>query len=185
MGKESVDHDKEPITEMNSEVKETPETVEEVIVDEKEKLKQELQEANDKYLRLFAEFENMRKRHQRERLELIKYAHEEVIINVIGFYEDFERSIIAAKASPAGSDALLKGVEMVFKRIQDLLKTYQVTEIEAQGKPFNHQEHEAMMVEESSDCDDGCVLEVLQKGYKLGDRVVRTAKVKVSKKTES
>lgn len=154
----------------------------EPVIDEKEKLSQELKEAKDKYLRLFAEFDNMRKRHERERLELIKYAHEEVIIEILGFYEDFERSIIAAKASPAGSDVLLKGVEMVFKRIQDLLKDYQVVEIEAVGKKFNHHEHEALMVEESQEHEDGIVLEVFQKGYKLGDRVVRTAKVKVSKK---
>lgn len=151
-------------------------------LEEKEKLLQELGEAKDKYIRLFAEFENMRKRHERERLDLIKYAHEEVIIEMLGFYEDFERTIIAAKTAPSGSDVLLKGVEMVFKRMQELLKNYDVVEIEALGKKFDHRYHEALLVAESEDCEDETVLEVFQKGYKLGERVVRPAKVKVSKK---
>ncbi len=177
---EQEQSNKEEQEQSNKEEQQTD--VKEVVVDEKEKALQELKQAQDKYLRLFAEFDNMRKRHERERLELIKYAHEEVIIEVLGFYEDFERSIIAAKASPSGSDVLLKGVEMVFKRMQELLKNYQVVEIEAMGKKFNHHEHEALMAQESLEHDDGIVLEVFQKGYKLGDRVVRTAKVKVSKK---
>ncbi len=151
-------------------------------MDEKEKLMQEVGEAKDKYIRLFAEFDNMRKRHERERTELIKYAHEEVIIEMLGFYEDFERTIAAAKASSTGSDVLLKGVEMVFKRMQELLKNYDVVEIEALGKKFDHRYHEALLVEESADHEDETVLEVFQKGYKLGERVVRPAKVKVSKK---
>jgi molecular chaperone GrpE len=151
-------------------------------MDEKEKLMQEVGEAKDKYIRLFAEFDNMRKRHERERTELIKYAHEEVIIEMLGFYEDFERTIAAAKTSATGSDVLLKGVEMVFKRMQELLKNYDVVEIEALGKKFDHRYHEALLVEESADHEDETVLEVFQKGYKLGERVVRPAKVKVSKK---
>lgn len=166
----------------DNEVPEEPVT-ENVVVDEKEKLLQELGEAKDKYIRLFAEFDNMRKRHERERTELIKYAHEEVIVEMLGFYEDFERTIIAAKAGAGESDVLLKGVEMVFKRMKELLKNYDVVEIEAVGKKFDHRYHEALLVEESADQEDETVLEVFQKGYKLGERVVRPAKVKVSKKT--
>ena len=142
----------------------------------------ELAEAKDKYIRLFAEFDNMRKRHERERTELIKYAHEEVIIEMLGFYEDFERSVTAARANPAEGAALLKGVEMVLKRMQELLKKYNVVEIDAQGKKFDHTCHEALMAVESEDVDDGTVLEVFQKGYIMDGRVVRTAKVKVSKR---
>jgi molecular chaperone GrpE len=155
----------------------------EASVDPMEKLTQELGEAKDKYIRLFAEFDNMRKRNERERAALIKYAHEEVIIEMLGFFEDFERTIAAAKATPSDNANLLKGVEMVYGRMQQLLKKYDVKEIEAVGKKFDHERHEAMMVAESDECEDGTVLEVFQKGYMLGERVVRTAKVKVSKKS--
>ncbi|MBF0569819.1 MAG: nucleotide exchange factor GrpE [Candidatus Omnitrophica bacterium] len=151
-------------------------------VSEVEKLRQELGEAKDKYIRLFAEFDNMRKRHERERADLIKYAHEEVIIELLGFYEDFERSVVAARANPAEAASLLKGVEMVLKRMQELLKKYDVVEIEAAGKKFDHTCHEALLAVESPEVEDGTVLEVFQKGYIMDGRVVRTAKVKVAKK---
>ncbi len=150
--------------------------------DETDKLKQELGEAKDKYIRLFADFDNMRKRHERERVSLIKYAHEEVIIEMLGFFEDFERTIAAAKVNPSSAPDLLKGIEMVYGRMQQLLKKYDVREIECTGKKFDTEFHEALMVEDAPDQEDGMILEVFQKGYMLGDRVVRTAKVKVSKK---
>ncbi|MBF0331682.1 MAG: nucleotide exchange factor GrpE [Candidatus Omnitrophica bacterium] len=167
--------------EENEEVIAEPEQPQ-VVVDPVEKLTQELGEAKDKYIRLFAEFDNMRKRNERERAALIKYAHEEVIIEMLGFFEDFERTIAAAKAAPSDNANLLKGVEMVYGRMQQLLKKYDVREIDAMGKKFDHERHEALMVAESDECEDGTVLEVFQKGYMLGERVVRTAKVKVSKK---
>ena len=151
-------------------------------LDEVDKLRQELGEAKDKYIRLFAEFDNMRKRNERERAALIKYAHEEVIIELLGFFEDFERTIAAAKSSPSDTANLLKGMEMVYGRMQQLLKKYDVKEIEALGMKFDHNCHEALMTEESPDAEDGMILEVFQKGYLMGDRVVRTAKVKVSRK---
>jgi molecular chaperone GrpE len=145
-----------------------------------DKLRQELGEAKDKHLRLFAEFDNMRKRHERDRLDLIKYAHEEVIVEMLGFFEDFERCLAAAKANPSDGSVLLKGVEMVYGRMKQLLDSYEVREIEAQGRKFDHVYHEALLTQPSDTCEDGTVLEVLQKGYTLGGRVVRTAKVKVS-----
>lgn len=151
-------------------------------VDLADKMKQELGEAKDKYIRLFAEFDNMRKRHERERTALIKYAHEEVIIEMLGFFEDFERTIAAARKSPSDVKELLKGIEMVYGRMQQLLKKYDVREIECEGKKFDPHCHEALIAEDAADQEDGTILEVFQKGYMLGDRVVRTAKVKVSKK---
>ena len=148
---------------------------------ELDKLQQELGEARDKHIRLFAEFENMRKRHERERQQLIKYAHEEVIIEFLGFFEDFERTIEAAKASPNDGTAIVKGVEMVMKRMQELLKKYDVKTIDPLGQKFDHNLHEALMVVESDKEEDGTIVGVFQKGYMLGDRVVKTAKVKVAR----
>ncbi len=145
-------------------------------------LRKDLDEAKDRYIRLFAEFENMRKRHDRERSQIIKYAHEEVIIEMLGFFEDFERVITAARANPSNAPELVKGIDMIYGRMQQLLKKYDVREVEAAGRKFDHNFHEALMVEESAEHEDGVVLEVFQKGFMLGDRVVRTAKVKVSKK---
>jgi molecular chaperone GrpE len=153
-----------------------------VLVDETVVLKEALAEAKDKYIRLFADFENMRKRHERERVQLIKYAHEEVIIEFLGFFEDIERAIQAAKSETVDVKEVARGMDMVYGRMQQLLKKYDVREIEAQGKAFDHHCHEALMVEEKPDGEDGQVLEVFQKGYMMGDRVARTAKVKVSKK---
>lgn len=152
--------------------------------DAMDKIQQELGEARDKYIRLVAEFDNMRKRTQREREELIRYAHEEVIIEFLGFFEDFERTIAAAKTNPVEGASLVKGVEMVMKRMQDLFKKYDVKEIEALGKKFDHNQHEALMVVESDDYDDETVIEVFQKGYMLGNRVVKPAKVKVARRIE-
>ena len=149
-----------------------------------EKLQQELGEARDKYIRLFAEFDNMRKRNERERQELIKYAHEEVIIEFLGFFEDIERSVEAAKASPKDAGSIVKGLEMVLAKMRQLLKDYDVREVEALGKAFDHNCHEALMVSDADDEEDNMVVEVFQKGYTLGDRVVRTAKVRVARKQE-
>ena len=147
-----------------------------------EKLRQELGEAKDKYIRLFAEFDNVRKRNERERQELIKYAHEEVIVELLGFYEDFERCVAAARQKPNDGAALLKGVEMTLKRMQELFRKYDVRPIEALGKRFDHNLHEALMTAESAEHEEDTVIEVFQNGYMLGDRVARPAKVKVSKK---
>jgi molecular chaperone GrpE len=152
---------------------------------EVEKLRQEVGEAKDKYIRLFAEFDNVRKRNERDRAELIKYAHEEVIIEMLGFYEDFERFVEAARKKPDDGAALLKGVEMTLKRMKDLFKKYDVKPIEALGKKFDPHFHEALMTAESEEHDDNTVVEVFQKGYMLGDRVARPAKVKVSRRTEN
>src|SRR5476651_985476 len=85
----------------------------------------------DKYVRLLAEFDNMRKRHERERLELIKYAHEEVIIECLKLYDDLERSLIAFKAKEGTDANLVKGLEMVFNNMKELMTKYDVKPIES------------------------------------------------------
>ena len=138
----------------------------------------------DKYVRALAEFDNMRKRHERERLDLIKYAHEEVIIECLKLYEDLERSLKAFKAKDSTDANLLKGLEMVYKNMHELLARYDVKSIEAKGKPFDHNTQEALMQQETEEFPDGVVIEELEKGYTLGGRVVRTAKVKVAKNSK-
>ena len=139
----------------------------------------------EKYVRLLAEFENMRKRQERERLELIKYAHEEVIIECLKIYDDLERSLAAFKAREGMDPNLVKGLQMVFDNMRELMNRYDVKHIESVGKPFDTNRHEALLQLETKDVPDGHVMEEFQKGYTLAGRVARTAKVKVAKNINS
>ena len=135
----------------------------------------------EKYLRLLAEFDNMRKRHERERMDLIKYAHEEVIVQCLKLYDDLERSLKAFQ-SKEGMDAnLVKGLDMVYNNLKELMTKYEVKPIESVGKPFDPNTQEALLQGEAVEFPDGTVMEELEKGYTLSGRVVRTAKVKVAK----
>jgi molecular chaperone GrpE len=139
----------------------------------------------DQYVRLYAEFENARKRMDRERLEYVRYANEELIVEFLDILDNLERSIESAKAKHEDYEAFVKGVEMVMTHIYDMLKKNGVTPILVEGKMFDPHRHEVLMQEEREDLDDGAVIEEFQKGYCLGEKVVRTAKVKVAKKKES
>jgi molecular chaperone GrpE len=163
-----------------NEVKQAPE-----VKDPVEGLKLALAAEKDKYVRLLAEFENMRKRHERDRQDLIKYAHEEVIIECLKLYDDLERSLNAFKAKEGTDPNLVKGLEMVFNGMRDLMIQYDVKPIESVGKPFDSSMHEPLMQAETTDVPDGQVMEEFQKGYTLGGRVVRTAKVKVAKNNQN
>jgi len=135
----------------------------------------------DKYIRLLAEFDNMRKRHERERSDLIKYAHEEVIIEILKLYDDLERSLAAFKSKEGMDVNLVKGLEMVYNNMKELMVKYEVKPIESKGKPFDPNSQEVLMQQETAEFPDGIVMEELEKGYTLGSKVVRTAKVKVAK----
>ncbi len=138
-------------------------------------------EYKDKYVRLMAEFDNMRKRHDRERIELIKYAHEEVIVECLKLYDDLERSLSAFKSKEGMDVNLVKGLEMVYNNLKELMGRYEVKPIDVKGKPFDPHTQEALMQQETGEFPDGVVMEELEKGYTLGGKVVRTAKVKVAK----
>ena len=135
----------------------------------------------DKYVRLLAEFDNMRKRHERDRMELIKYAHEEVIVECLKLYDDLERSLKAFQAKEGMDANLVKGLGMVYNNMKELMTKYEVKPIESVGKPFDPNAQEVLMQGESADLSDGTVMEEFEKGYTLSGRVVRTAKVKVAK----
>ena len=151
---------------------------------EHQKLVDELAEQKDKYLRLFAEFENVRRRTEREKAEFVKYANQELIIEFLDILDDLERSIEAAKANHEDYTAFLKGIEMVMAHVYDLLRKNDVEPIDSKGKMFDPNCHEALMQEERDDVEEGTVVDEFQKGYKIGERVIRTNKVKVAKKKE-
>ncbi len=150
---------------------------------EYEKLVREAAEYKDKYVRLLAEFDNARKRSERERSDFLKYANEGLITEFLGIMDDLDRVVFAAQTHQQNDQAFLKGVEMVMTRIHELMRKNNVKPIEAVGKPFDPHCHEILM-QEPSDKEEGTVIEELQKGYWLGDRVVRTSKVKVAVKQQ-
>lgn len=154
---------------------------------EYEKLKEQAQKALeywDSILRQQADFENLRKRLEREKQEFQKFAHEDIIADLLGILDDLERSVEAAEMGQENFEAFLKGIEMILAHLFELLKRKGVVPIEAQGKKFDPHEHEALMQTETRNHEDGEVIEELQKGYKIGDRVIRTAKVRVAKRVE-
>lgn len=140
----------------------------------------QVEEFKDKYLRLLAEFENARKRQERERLEFIKYANEGVMTDFLNIVDDLERAVMVAKDKHQDYDSFLKGVELVMNRVAELLEKHGVKEMDPVGKVFDPFAHEILMQEPTDQFDNGAVMELFQKGYKLGDRVIRTAKVKVA-----
>lgn len=167
------------------------ENTEEKIITLKEpeylKLKEEANKAQehwDKLLRLQADFENTRKRLEREKQDFVKFANEGIILELLVILDDLERVVALAETGHEDFAAFLKGIEMILTHLYEMLKEYGVKPIEAQGKLFDPCYHEALMQVESKDAPEHTVIEELQKGYLLNDRVIRTAKVKVSKKQE-
>lgn len=164
--------------EQTKEAKDKPMTIKE---SEYKKIIADAAEYKDKYIRLFAEFDNARKRMERDRIEFIKYANEELLVDFLGVMDNLELSLLSAKQKQ-DQDALIKGIEMVLSQAKDLLKKNGVVPIEAKGKLFDPHAHEVLTQEENDEYEDGTVLEEFQKGYRLGEKVIRTVKVKVSTK---
>lgn len=138
----------------------------------------------DKLLRLQAEFENTRKRLERDKQEFIKFANEGIIAELLNILDDLERTVDLAQSKHQDLATFLKGVEMILAHLYELLKSHGIKPIEAEGKIFDPHFHEALMQAEDQDLPEHTIVEELQKGYLLNDRVIRTSKVKVSKKGE-
>jgi len=149
------------------------------------KLKEEVTKAGEyweRIMRLQADFDNTRKRLEREKQDFVKFANEGMVIELLNILDDLERAVDLAESKHQDLPAFLKGVEMILAHLYEMLKEYGVRPIEAQGKSFDPNLHEALMQVEDKDRPENTVIEELQKGYLLNDRVIRTAKVKVSKK---
>jgi molecular chaperone GrpE len=141
------------------------------------------QENWDKYVRLHADIENTRKRWERERQELVRYANEGLLADLLNVNDDLERTLRLSQEKHEDFEAFMKGVEMILAHLHDLLKKNGITPMEAEGKKFDPNLHEALMTVEKADVPDHTVVEELQKGYMIDNHVLRTAKVKVSHAT--
>ena len=154
--------------------------------EEYQSLQNEIIEVKDKHLRLYAEFDNVRKRVERERQDFVKYSTENVIVDFLEIFDDLTRTVSAVEQEKKeGQSAFFKGLEMVMNRIQDFLKNNGVKPIKALGAQFDPNCHEIMMQEETDKHEDNTVIEVFQQGYCLYEKVVRTAKVKLAKNQAS
>jgi len=143
------------------------------------KLKEELAQANDKYLRLYAEFDNYKRRTTKERVELLQTAGKEVIVSLLTVLDDFER---AAKAMENSTDvnAVKEGVALVQSKLKGILSQKGLKEMETKGTAFDADIHEAITsIPAPTDDLKGKVVDELEKGYYLNDKVVRFAKVVV------
>ena len=144
-----------------------------------ESLRQEKDALQDRLLRTAAEFDNYRKRVERERRDFSEFATADVLAELLPIVDNLERALQA----PAGPDTepLRRGVELIHKQMLDLLRKRGVTAIDAAGADFDPNVHEAVVHEASAGHRDGEVIQELQRGYKLGDRLLRPAMVKVAK----
>ncbi|MDD5347231.1 MAG: nucleotide exchange factor GrpE [Candidatus Omnitrophica bacterium] len=142
----------------------------------------EARENWDKFVRLQADFENTRKRWERDRAEFTRYANEDLLCDILTIVDDLEKSVELSQTKHEDHTAFLKGVEMILAHAHDLLKRNGVTCITAKGKCFDTDCHEALMRVEDDSLPENTVVEEMQKGYQLNGRVIRTAKVSVSHK---
>jgi len=142
-------------------------------------LRQEKDTLQNRLLRTAAEFDNYRKRIDRERRELSEFAAADMLKELLPIVDNLERALQA----PAGSDvdAYRKGVEMIQRQMHDLLRKRGVTAIETVGADFDPNYHQAVTYDVSPDHREGEVIEELQRGYMLGERLLRPAMVKVAK----
>jgi molecular chaperone GrpE len=146
-------------------------------VDEVEALQKERDELVDTLQRVQAEFENFRKRAARDQASLVARAHERLVKELLPVLDDLERAVEAAEAHEEAK--LEEGVALVTRSFADVLRREGLVEVETDGK-FDPHVHEALL-SQPSEAEEGTVIEVIQKGYRLGDRVLRPARVVISR----
>ncbi len=144
------------------------------------KLETEKEELNNQLLRTIAEFQNFRKRSIAERENIRKLATENLVIEILPVLDNFERTLTAIE-SGADMESLKSGVEMVYKQLHSALKSTQLIKIESSNSKFEPELHEAISIVEQEGFEKDQIIEVIQEGYKLGDKIIRPARVKVAK----
>lgn len=165
------------------ETKKTEEIVASLQVEDKtleviEPLQAELEETKDKYLRLYAEFENYRKKVQKDKEELARYSNEKLILELLPIIDNLEMAL----KHTDDKESLIKGVENTHREMLRTLQKFGLRPIESVGKPFDPTYHHAMAQVERDDLEINTVVEELRKGYMYNEKVIRPSFVTVSKK---
>lgn len=143
-----------------------------------EKSEEELNSVKSQLMRLQADFVNFRKRAEKEKQDTISYALEGFICSILPILDNFK---IAMNSEENSEDAFYKGIQLIYKQLQETLDSNGVKSIESLGEEFNPNIHHAVFMEESDEYESGKVTEVLQTGYMLKEKVIRPAMVKVAK----
>ncbi|WIF94809.1 nucleotide exchange factor GrpE [Caminicella sporogenes] len=148
--------------------------------EEIEKYKKEIEEYKNKYLRITADFQNFKRRVEKEKSDLYKYGSEKIIVDILPILDNLERALQSAEDAE-DNKGLRDGIEMVYKQFKDVLQKHGLEEIDCLGKEFDPNCHHAIMQEECEDKQSNSIIEVFQKGYKLNSKVIRPSLVKVAK----
>ena len=164
---EKTKSDKKELSKLKGEVKK--------LTSELEKKTTELEEANDKYLRMIAEYDNYRKRTQKEHDSIYATAYAEALGEILPMADNLERAL-----AYAGSDNFAEGIQKIVNQFADTLARLGIEAFGKRGDPFDPEIHNAVMKTEDETLGESTVAEVLQKGYKKGDRILRHAMVKVA-----
>lgn len=164
---------------VEEEIKQTPPPEEEI-----QQLNQSLKEAQEKYLHVLADSENARKRMQKEREEMTKYAIEGVLVEILHPLDNLEKALQFAESMSDEVRNWAIGFEMLLNQFKQILANHGVEEYHSVGKPFDPHFHEAMEMVETTDYEPGVIVEEFVRGYKMGDRPIRVARVKVAKAPE-
>ncbi len=146
-----------------------------------EELKKALDEANDKYIRLYADFENYKKTSAKNRDDLMKYANEEILNDILTVIDHLEMALEHAPDKEV-PDPLAEGIQLTLKEMMNVLEKHGLVTIEAVGKHFDPSVHHAMSQIETADAEENTVVKEFRKGYILKDRVLRATLVGVAKK---
>jgi len=147
--------------------------------DEQTLLKRQLENLNDKHLRLIAEYDNFRKRTLREKMELSKSAGESILLGMLPVVDDFDRAR-AHLGTASDLDAVKDGIDLIYNKLKEFLKQQGIVEIETENQAFDSETHEAITkIPAPSEDMKGKVIDCVQKGYKLNDKVIRYPKVVV------
>lgn len=148
-----------------------------------ESIQAELADTKDKYLRLYAEFENYKRKVQKDREELIKYSNESLIYELLPALDSLEMAL--KHSDEKQSESVVKGVENTLREMLRILEKFGLTAIEALGKPFDPAYHHAMSQVERDDVESNTVVEEFRKGYLFNEKVLRPSLVAVSKRVSS
>jgi len=150
-----------------------------------EQLKSELDMQKEKYIRSLAEMENTRKRMQKERQDMTKFAVDQVITDFLNPLDNFEKALSFVDNMSEETRNWAMGFKMILTQLQDVLTEHGVHPFNSKGELFNPHFHEAVSVEETTATPDGYILEEFSRGYKSSERTIRPAKVKVAKHPKS
>lgn len=157
---------------------------EKILTEKIKKMEEHLAELKDRYLRLAAEFDNYRKRAEREKQDIFKYGTESLVMQLIPFDDIFE-AVLKQMEKDTSPEVIHQGVELLKKEFTKLLDSIGVKRIKTEGKKFDPKYHEASGTVETSEYEDGEIVEEERAGYMLHDRIIRPAVVKVAKRVKA